>query len=72
MPSRERVYATVALAVAWAALAAVFGAYAVVRESAGALIFALLLLWLTQSAWAAAWREDGDEDAGRRDIPYRF
>ncbi len=68
MPSRERIYASVALAVLWAALAAILGAYAVARESVGALLLAAVVAWLCQTAWASAWRvEDEDED-----LPHRF
>jgi hypothetical protein len=70
MPSRERMYASFALAVAWAALAVVFGAYAMVRKSVGALALAIVLIWLMRMAWAAAWQ--ADEDPGRRDVPFRF
>jgi hypothetical protein len=71
MPSRERMYASVAIATAWAALAVVFGAYALVRESAGAMALALVMLWLTRNAWIAAWSME-EEDGERADVPFRF
>jgi hypothetical protein len=73
MPSRERMLASLALAVCWAALAVVFGAYALVRDSVGALLIAVGLLWLTHVAWADAWRPpDGEERRDRHDTPFRF
>jgi hypothetical protein len=73
MPSRERMFASLALAVCWAALAVVFGAYAMVRGSVGALALTLLLIWLTHLAWADAWspQDDGDGPDGP-DAPFRF
>jgi hypothetical protein len=44
----------------------------VARKSIGALAIALVMVWLTQSAWAAAWEPDDDDHSGRPDVPFRF
>jgi fatty acid desaturase len=66
-------FASIALAVCWAALAVVFGAYAMVRGSVGAFVLTLLLIWLTHLAWADAWSpRDDDDHPDRPDVPFRF
>jgi hypothetical protein len=59
----ERTRACLALAAAWAAVAVVLGAYAVGRESVGALLLALLVTSWLRLAWLSAWgdAESGDE-----------
>ncbi len=52
--------ANIAIAVGWAALAVIFGAYAIVRESLGALLLTLFVVWCMRLAWLSAWR--GEED----------
>jgi steroid 5-alpha reductase family enzyme len=61
--SPERTRACLAIAVAWAGLAVVLGAYAIGRESAGALLLALVVIWWMRLAWVSAWQdaEIGDE-----------
>jgi hypothetical protein len=73
MRSRDRRIASLALAVAWGCLAAIVGAYAVARESVGALVLAVAVLWLMHLAWAAAWEpDDRPERPERPDAPFRF
>jgi hypothetical protein len=61
--SPERTRACLALAAAWAAVAVILGAYAIGRESIGALLLALLVTWWMRLAWLSAWQdaESGDE-----------
>ena len=63
-PPGDWTRANLAIAVAWAALAVVFGAYAIVRESAGAGALTLAVMWCMRIAWVAAWREEEDEEVG--------
>ena len=62
----ERTRACIAIAVAWCALAAVFGAYAIRDEHIGPLILAILTAWCLRHAWAAAWGPTEDEDERER------
>ncbi len=55
--------ANIAIAVGWGALAVTFGAYAIVRESLGALVLTLVVVWCLRLAWVSAWRGP-DEDEG--------
>jgi hypothetical protein len=61
--SPERTRACLALAAAWAAVAVVLGAYAIGRESVGALLLAILVTSWMRLAWVSAWQdaESGDE-----------
>ena len=61
--SPERTRACLALAAAWAALAVILGAYAIGRESLGALLLASLVTSWMRLAWVSAWQdaESGDE-----------
>jgi steroid 5-alpha reductase family enzyme len=54
----ERTRACIAIAVAWSALAVVFGAYAIRHASVGPLVLALLSVWCLRLAWSAAWKSD--------------
>ena len=57
-PTREHTRAGVALAVAWAALAVVFGAYAIAEHSVGAVVLMLVVLAILRVAWTGSWDED--------------
>lgn len=59
-PSGDWTRANLAIAIAWGALAVVFCAYAFVRHSLGAAVFAVAVIWCMRLAWVAAWR--GEED----------
>ena len=61
-PSSERTRASLALAVAWAGVAVIVIAYAIRRESFGALVLAALVLSWMRLAWVAAWQESEAED----------
>jgi steroid 5-alpha reductase family enzyme len=61
-PSADWTRANLAIAVGWAALAVVFGAYAIVRDSAGAGLLALVVIWCMRLAWVAAWRGEDDQE----------
>ena len=63
-PSPERTRASLALAAAWAGMAVILGAYAIGRESLGALLLALLVTWWMRLAWVSAW-QDAESDAER-------
>ena len=70
-PPRDRLRANGALVVAWAGLAVVIGAYAIVRSSVGAVVLAALVVWLLRVPWAAAWRpEDRDEPGEQPPISF--
>jgi len=72
MRSREQRFACLLLAAAWAALGGILGGYAIARDSLGALVLALLVVWLMRFAWEDAWRAPDERDGGRRDVPFRF
>jgi hypothetical protein len=55
--SPERTRACLAIAAAWAGLAVVLGAYAIRRESLGALLLALVVTWWMRLAWVSAWQD---------------
>ena len=61
-PSPERTRACLALAAAWAALAVILGAFAIGRESAGALMLALVVTWWMRLAWVSAWQGAETDD----------
>ena len=61
-PSGDWTRANLAIAVGWAALAVVFGAYAIVRDSVGAGLLALVVIWCMRLAWVAAWHGEEDEE----------
>jgi hypothetical protein len=63
-PSGDWTRANLAIALGWAALAVVFGAYAIVRESLGAGGLTLVVMWCMRLAWVLAWRAEEDEGAG--------
>jgi hypothetical protein len=67
---RDRFRAHVALVVLWAGLAVAIVAYAIVRESIGALVLALFVAWLARVPWAAAW--SGERDAAAEARPITF
>jgi hypothetical protein len=54
----EHTRAGVVLAVAWAALAVIFGAYAIAEQSVGAVVLMLVDLAILRIAWTGAWAED--------------
>jgi hypothetical protein len=56
--AREHTRAGVALAVAWAGLAVVFGAYAIAEQSVGAVVLMLVVLAILRLAWTGSWSED--------------
>jgi hypothetical protein len=56
--AREHTRAGVALAVAWAGLAVVFGAYAIAEQSVGAVVLMLVVLAILRLAWTGSWPED--------------
>ena len=63
-PPGDWTRANLAIAVGWAALAVVFGAYAIVRESVGAGLLTLVVMWCMRLAWVLAWQGEEDEDVG--------
>jgi steroid 5-alpha reductase family enzyme len=63
-PGRTR--ACIAIAVAWCALAVVFGAYAIRLAAVGPLLLALVCLWCLRLAWLAAWETNEPEDDAER------
>jgi hypothetical protein len=67
---RERFRAHVALVVLWAGLAVAIVAYAIVRQSLGALALALFVAWLARVPWTAAWSGDRDAEAQARPITF--
>jgi hypothetical protein len=70
-PQRDGLRANGALVVAWAGLAVVIGAYAIVRGSVGALVLAAFVVWVLRVPWAAAWQtEDRDEPGDQPPISF--
>jgi hypothetical protein len=67
---RERFRAHVALVVLWAGLAVAIVAYAIARESIGALVLALFVAWLARVPWAATWSGERDGAAEARPITF--
>jgi hypothetical protein len=67
---RERFRAHVVLVVLWAGLAVAVVAYAIVRESLGALVLALFVAWLARVPWSAAWSGERDAEAQARPITF--
>ena len=67
---RERFRAHVALIVLWAGLAVAIVAYAIARESIGAVILALLVAWLARVPWTAARSGNRDAAAEARRITF--
>jgi hypothetical protein len=63
-PPGDWMRANLAIAVGWAALAVVFGAYAFVRESVGAGVLTLVVMWCMRLAWVLAWQGEEDEETG--------
>jgi hypothetical protein len=45
-------------------------AYAIVRESLGALVLALCVAWLARVPWSAAWSGERDAEAQARPITF--
>ena len=68
--TRERLRAHVALVVLWAGLAVAVVAYAIARESIGALVLALFVAWLARVPWTAA--RLGERDAAAEARPITF
>jgi steroid 5-alpha reductase family enzyme len=62
----DRTRACIAIAVAWCALAVVFGAYAIRNTAVGPLLLALVSLWCLRLAWLAAWETTEPEDDPER------
>jgi DNA-binding CsgD family transcriptional regulator len=56
--TREHTRAGVALAIAWAGLAVVFGAYAIAERSVGAVVSMLVVLTILRVAWTGSWYEE--------------
>ena len=54
----------------WAGLAVAIVAYAIARESIGALVLALFVAWLARVPWAAAWSGERDGAAEARPITF--
>ena len=54
----EHSAAGIALAVAWAGLAIVFGVYAIVARSVGAVVLMLGVLAILRGAWTRSWYEE--------------
>jgi hypothetical protein len=67
---RERFRAHVALIVLWAGLAVAIVAYAIARQSLGALALALFVAWLARVPWTAA--RSGDRDGAAEARPITF
>jgi hypothetical protein len=67
---RERFRAHVAVVVLWAGLAVAIVAYAIARESIGALGLALFVAWLARMPWTAAWSGERDSAAQARRITF--
>lgn len=67
---RERFRAHVALVVLWAGLAVAIVAYAIARESIGALVLALFVAWLARVPWTAARSGERDAAAEARAITF--
>jgi hypothetical protein len=67
---RERFRAHVALVVLWAGLAVAIVAYAIARQSLGALALALFVAWLARVPWTAARSVDDEAAAEARPITF--
>ena len=67
---RERFRARVALVVLWAGLAVAIVAYAIARESIGAVLLALFVAWLARVPWTAARSGNRDAAAEARRITF--
>ena len=67
---RERFRARVALVVLWAGLAVAIVAYAIARESIGAVVLALFVAWLARVPWTAARSGNRDAAAEARRITF--
>jgi hypothetical protein len=67
---RETLRVHVSLVVLWAGLAVAVVAYAIARESIGALVLALFVAWLARVPWTAA--RSGDRDAAADARPITF
>ena len=67
---RERFRAHVVLVVLWAGLAVAIVAYAIARESLGALVLALFVAWLARVPWTAARTGERDASAQARRITF--
>jgi hypothetical protein len=67
---RERFQAHVALVVLWAGLAVAIVAYAIARESIGAVVLALFVAWLARVPWTAARSGNRDAAAEARRITF--
>jgi hypothetical protein len=66
----ERFRAHVVLVVLWAGLAVAIVAYAIARESIGALVLAVFVAWLARVPWAAARTGERDASAQARRITF--
>jgi hypothetical protein len=58
VPAPEHTRAGIALAVAWAGLAVVFGVYAIAEGSVGAVTLMLGVLAILRVAWTGSWHEE--------------
>lgn len=67
---RERFRAHVVLVVLWAGLAVAIVAYAIARQSLGALVLVLLVAWLARVPWTAARTGERDASAQARRITF--
>jgi hypothetical protein len=67
---RDRFRAHIALVVLWACLIVAIVAYALARESIGALILALFVAWLARVPWASARSGERDAAAQSRQITF--
>ena len=67
---RDRFRAHVALVVLWAGLAVAIVAYAIARESIGAVVLALFVAWLARVPWTAARSGSRDAAAEARRITF--
>jgi hypothetical protein len=67
---RDRFRAHIALVILWAGLIVAIVAYALARESIGALILALFVAWLARVPWASARSGERDAAAQSRQIAF--
>jgi hypothetical protein len=67
---RDRFRAHIALVVLWAGLVVAIIAYALARESIGALILALFVAWLARVPWTSASSGERDAAAQARRITF--
>jgi hypothetical protein len=67
---RETLRAHVSLVVLWAGLAVAIVAYAIARESIGAVVLALFVAWLARVPWTAARSGERDAAAEARAITF--